>query len=255
MANGAEISSVMPGSHEVSSPLEVHVLIVDDDSELRHLVAKLLRANGFRVTAVRNAPEVTHALASTRIDVVILDLMLPGTSGLDLCRDIRQRSTMPIIMLTAKSEESDRIAGLELGADDYITKPFSPGELLARLRALLRRAISTNPAQPMLTRGYAFLGWQLNTLKRELSNPQGVVVDLSTGEYDLLLALVEQPQKVLTREQLLDAARNRVAIGMDRSIDVQISRLRRKIDASDGESFIKTIRGIGYMFVPTVTWL
>ena len=244
------------GGHVVEPAPEQHVLIVDDDAELRQLVAKFLRTNGFRVTAVRNAPEMRHALASARIDLVILDLMLPGISGLELCRDIRKTSTVPIIMLTAKAEEADRIVGLEMGADDYVTKPFSPRELLARLKAVLRRmAVNVPGRKPAAMRGYMFDGWVLDTLKHELTNPDGIVVDLSTGEYDLLLAFVEQPQKVLTREQLLDAARNRVATGFDRSMDVQISRLRRKLASGDDEnSMIKTVRGVGYMFVPRVSW-
>ena len=240
----------------VTGTPEPHVLLVDDDAQLRHLVAKFLRANQCRVTLAANVPEMRHALESAHVDLIILDLMLPGTSGLDVCKQIRTTSSIPIIMLTAKSEEADRIIGLETGADDYVTKPFSPRELLARMRAVLRRL--QEPARPQSGasgRGYAFNGWSIDTLKRELTNPDGVVVDLSTGEYDMLLAFVEQPQKVLTREALLDAARNRVATGFDRSIDVQISRLRRKIDSGDEEtSAIKTVRGVGYMFMPTVTW-
>ncbi|MDX2288432.1 MAG: response regulator transcription factor [Hyphomicrobiaceae bacterium] len=244
-------------AHVVTGAAEPHVLVVDDDSQLRVLVGKFLRSHGYRVTSVGTAPEMQHALASSPIDLVILDLMLPGASGLDLCRGLRSRSAIPIIMLTAKSEEADRIVGLEVGADDYVTKPFSPRELLARIKAVLRRTAAEPGSvhKAALHRGYTFDGWRLDALKRELTNPAGIVVDLSTGEYDLLLALVEQPQKVLTREQLLDAARNRIATGFDRSIDVQISRLRRKIDDGDDDtSMIKTVRGVGYMFTPTVTW-
>lgn len=244
------------GDRLIQATLEHHILVVDDDAELRQLVAKFLRANGFRVTTVRSAPEVRHALASMPVDLIILDIMLPGVSGLDLCREIRKTSSVPIIMLTAKGDEADRIVGLEIGADDYVTKPFSPRELLARLNAVLRRfAVGTSSPRPATARGYRFEGWVLDTLKRELTNPDGIVVDLSTGEYDLLLAFVEQPQKVLSREQLLDAARNRIATGFDRSIDVQISRLRRKIAPGDDDhAMIKTVRGVGYMFVPTVSW-
>ena len=158
-------------------------------------------------------------------------------------------------MLTAKSEETDRVVGLEVGADDYLTKPFGSRELLARIRALLRRAtLHQNVVTPLSGTRYAFKGWILNTLRRELVNPDGVVVDLSTGEYDLLLAFIEAPQRVLTREQLLDMARNRTTTqGFDRSIDVQISRLRRKMGGEDADGVIKTIRGVGYMFEPTVS--
>lgn len=240
----------------VSGTPEPHILLVDDDAQLRHLVAKFLRANQCRVTLASNVREMSHALEAAQIDLIILDLMLPGISGLDVCKQIRVKSSIPIIMLTAKSDEADRIIGLETGADDYVTKPFSPRELLARMKAVLRRLQEpSRPRKGASGRGYAFNGWTIDTLKRELTNPDCVVVDLSTGEYDMLLAFVEQPQKVLTREALLDAARNRIATGFDRSIDVQISRLRRKIDSGDEEtSAIKTIRGVGYMFMPTVTW-
>jgi two-component system OmpR family response regulator len=241
----------------LATPPDPHVLVVDDDSQLRQLVGKFLRSNGFRVTSVGTAPEMQHTLASTPIDLVILDLMLPGTSGLELCRSLRSTSSVPVIMLTAKSEEADRIVGLEVGADDYVTKPFSPRELLARIKAILRRTGSEPNAAPRMVHraGYTFNGWRLDTLKRELTDPEGIVVDLSTGEYNMLLALVEQPQKVLSREQLLDAARNRIGTGFDRSIDVQISRLRRKITTGDDDhAMIKTVRGVGYMFVPTVKW-
>lgn len=243
------------GARLVAHGVEKHVLVVDDDAELRRLVAKFLRSNGLRVTTVRSAPEMRHAMASAPVDLVILDVMLPGVSGLDLCRELRRTSNVPILMLTAKAEEADRIVGLEIGADDYVTKPFSPRELLARLNAIMRRTVEAGPRKSATVRGFAFEGWTLDTLKRELTNPDGAVVDLSSGEYDLLLVFVEQPQKVLSREQLLDAARNRVATGFDRSIDVQISRLRRKIaPGEDDHAMIKTVRGAGYMFLPTVTW-
>lgn len=244
------------GHQEVEGAADYHILVVDDDAELRQLVAKFLRANGLRVTTVRSAPETRHALSSIPVDLIILDLMLPGTSGLDLCREIRRSSQVPIIMLTAKADEADRIVGLEIGADDYVTKPFSPRELLARLNAVLRRiVIDAGARNRIAVREYRFDGWALDTLRRELTNPAGILVDLSTGEYDLLLAFVEQPQKVLSREHLLDAARNRISTGFDRSIDVQISRLRRKITSGDDEhTMIKTVRGAGYMFMPTVTW-
>jgi two-component system OmpR family response regulator len=251
-----DIVKIDPGNRLTEASAEHHVLLVDDDAELRQLVAKFLRANGLRVTTVRSAPETRHALSSIPIDLIILDLMLPGTSGLDLCREIRRTSMIPIIMLTAKADEADRIVGLEIGADDYVTKPFSPRELLARLNAVLRRiVVDTGARTRTAVREYKFQDWILDTLKRELTNPEGILVDLSTGEYDLLLAFVEQPQKVLSREHLLDAARNRIATGFDRSIDVQISRLRRKIDPGDDDhAMIKTVRGAGYMFLPTVTW-
>lgn len=236
-----------------ASITDAHVLIVDDDGQLRQLVAKFLRSQGYRVTGVRDGREMNDTLKLVVFDLIILDVMLPGPSGLDLCRELRKTSSTPIMMLTAKGDETDRIVGLELGADDYLAKPFSTRELLARVRALLRRAsVSPHIVQPLSAGAYAFEGWVLDTRKRQLLNPEGIVIDLSTGEYDMLLAFVESPQRVLTREQLLDLSRNRVATGFDRSIDVQISRLRRKLENADEGGMIKTVRGAGYMFVPTV---
>jgi two-component system OmpR family response regulator len=186
------------------------------------------------------------------IDLVVLDLMLPGTNGLDLCRELRRTSSVPVIMLTAKGDEIDRIVGLEVGADDYLAKPFNPRELLARINAVLRRSQGKiGKAMAPTGRTIAFAGWKLDTLKRELTDPNGVVVDLSTGEYELLLTFLEAPQRVLSRDYLLDAARNRAADPYDRAIDVQVSRLRRKIETS-GE-MIRTVRGAGYLFAPDVS--
>lgn len=234
---------------------DAHVLVVDDDGQIRTLIARFLRQNGYRVSTARDAREMREVMAAGLVDLIILDVMLPGTSGLDLCRELRSRSTIPIIMLTAKGEETDRIVGLELGADDYLPKPFNPRELLARIRAVLRRATASSegPATPRDNRGFAFAGWTLDTLRRELISPDRVVIDLSSGEYDLLLAFVEHPQRILTRDHLLDLARNRAPLGFDRSIDVQVSRLRRKLDSEDTEtSLIKTVRGAGYLFTPAV---
>jgi two-component system OmpR family response regulator len=231
-----------------------HILVVDDDALLRQLVCKLLRAEGYRVTAVAAGREMLETLRDSMVDLIVLDVMLPGTSGLELCRHVRQTSSVPILMLTSKGEETDRVVGLEMGADDYLTKPFGSHELLARVRALLRRAAGTPSLVPSPSwTKYAFEGWLIDTRRRELTNPDGVVVGLSTGEYDLLLAFVMAPQRVLTREQLLDMARNRRSMpGFDRSIDVLLSRLRRKLGDADVEGLIKTVRGVGYMFVPTV---
>lgn len=232
-------------------PLSLEVLVVDDDCEILSLVAKFLRANGFRVHTARSGAEMSEALKHAAIDLIVLDLMLPGRNGLDLCRDLRRTSSIPVIMLTAKGEETDRIIGLEVGADDYLSKPFNPRELLARINAVLRRMRSPDRhLSERSGRAIQFAGWRLDTLKRELTNPRGVVVDLSTGEYDLLVAFLEAPQRVLTREFLLDAARNRSIDAFDRSIDVQVSRLRRKLDGVD--DLIKTIRGAGYLFAADV---
>lgn len=226
---------------------EAHLLVVDDDVEIRQLIARFLSRHGFRVTGARDGREMREAMANAEIDLVILDLMLPGASGLVLCREIRGRSAIPIIMLTAKGEETDRIVGLEVGADDYLAKPFNPRELLARVRAVLRRA--TAPEKPRtVTREIEFAGWHLDTMRRQLSSPGGVVVELSGGEYDLLLAFIEHPNRVLSRDQLLELARNRVSVGFDRSIDVQVSRLRRKLEGEESPALIKTVRGAGYLF-------
>lgn len=237
-----------------SEPGGAHVLLVDDDGQIRQLVAKFLRANGFKVSAARDGYEMREVVDHSTVDLVILDVMLPGISGLDLCRELRAQSQIPIIMLTAKGDDTDRIVGLEIGADDYLTKPFNPRELLARINAVLRRSLGPRDSDPgARARKYIFEGWTLDTLRRDLIDPQGVVIDLTSGDYDLLLTLLEAPQRVLTREHLLDAARNRSATGFDRSIDVQISRLRKKIDeANNPHSMIKTVRGVGYMFSPAV---
>lgn len=227
------------------------ILIVDDDGEICLLVSRFLRANGFRVVTARNGIEMREALQHAGISLIILDIMLPGTDGLELCRELRRTSSIPVIMLTAKGDDLDRIVGLEVGADDYLAKPFNPRELLARIKAVLRRSQQRVEANGVpYGRGIGFAGWRLDTLRRELIDPAGVLVDLSTGEYDLLLAFLEAPQRVLSRDYLLDAARNRVAEAFDRSIDVQISRLRRKIEV--GGEMIKTVRGTGYMFLPEV---
>jgi two-component system OmpR family response regulator len=239
------------GHHFKEALAAPEILVVDDDGEILALVARFLRGHGFRVHAARNGAEMNEVLRQGAIDLIILDLMLPGRSGLDLCRDLRRTSSLPVIMLTAKGEETDRIVGLEVGADDYLPKPFNPRELLARINAVLRRVRAQATASHTVGRVFLFAGWRLDTLKRELTNPKEVVVDLSTGEYEFLLAFLEAPQRVLTREFLLDAARNRSSDAFDRAIDVQVSRLRRKLD--DAGELIKTVRGAGYFFAADVT--
>lgn len=237
-------------------PGQTHILVVDDDGEIRRLVAKFLRENGFHVIGARDGREMSACLAAAHVDLIVLDVMLPGASGLDLCRDLRRTSSLPVIMLTAKGDDTDRIVGLEVGADDYLAKPFNPRELLARINAVLRRTTHVGSEPNRAPRTYSFNGWRIDLLKRELINASGVVIDLSAAEYDLLVTFVEAPQRVLSRDHLLDAARNRPASGFDRSIDVLISRLRRKIDHDDSDeaaSLIKTVRGQGYMFLATVT--
>lgn len=237
-----------------SPPAGASILIVDDDAQIRQLVAKLLRENGFRVTPARDAREFREALAGGSIDLVILDLMLPGTNGFELCKELRRTSSLPVIMLSARGAETDRVVGLEIGADDYIAKPFGARELVARVNAVLRRSgVAANSLETGKGSLMVFDGWTLDTRRRELQNPGGVVIDLSTGEYDMLLSFLEAPQRVLTRDQLMDVAKNKMANGYDRAIDIQVSRLRRKIDTNeDGQAMIKTVRGSGYMFVPAV---
>lgn len=231
-----------------------HVLVVDDDREIRDLLGRFLTKHGYRVTAVQDGKEMRRALTDWRIDLVILDLMLPGEDGLSLCRDLRAKSQIPIVMLTMMGEETDRIIGLEMGADDYLPKPFNPRELLARIKAVLRRAQGA-PAAPTGGRRKIlhFSGWKLDVGFRRLESPQGLVVDLSAGEFDLLLAFVEHPQRVLNRDQLLDFTHGRVEAPFDRSVDMQISRLRRKIETDPKDAqLIKTVRGGGYTFTPVV---
>jgi two-component system OmpR family response regulator len=231
------------------------VLAVEDDASMRRLITQVLEGSGFHVTAARNGPEMWDALERLPIDLVLLDIMLPGVGGMDLCRALRSRGNMPIIMVTARGAETDRVLGLELGADDYLAKPFSGPELVARIRAVLRRS-QMAAAEPSAARGRRlhFAGWTLDQARRELTAPQGVAVDLSGAEYDTLLAFLEHPQRVLSRDQLLELARNRIGDVLDRSVDVLVSRLRRKIESgSADQAIIKTVRGIGYMFVPDVT--
>jgi two-component system, OmpR family, response regulator len=232
-----------------------HILIVDDHREIRELVGRVLTREGFRYSAAADGKAMRGILADRRIDLILLDLMLPGEDGLSLCRTIRAGSAIPIIMLTAKGEEVDRVIGLEMGADDYLPKPFGSRELIARIRAVLRRG-RMDPIRaeaPSGPRQYQFDRWRLNTESRELVSDDGVMVPLSTGEYELLLAMIERPQRVLTRDQLLDLTRGRAAAAFDRSIDTQVSRLRRKLERDPAEPrLIKTIWGGGYMFTPAV---
>ncbi len=231
------------------------ILVVDDDARLRELLSRYLQEQGFSVKAVGDAPMMDRALHREHYDLIVLDLMLPGRSGVELCRDVRATSHVPIVMLTARSEESDRITGLEGGADDYVTKPFSPRELLARIRALLRRAragqgAAVSQASTLVT----FDGWRMDLRRRELQSPAGTLIDLSTGEFDLLIAFVEHANRVLSREALMQFAKARMSDDpFDRTIDVQISRLRRKLDAdAGGGQLIKTVRGAGYLFASTI---
>ncbi len=235
-------------------PRQPHILIVDDDREIRSLVAQFLKKHSYRVTAAADGREMMRLMEKGRFDLVVLDLMLPGEDGLSLCRRVRAKSSLPIIMLTAMGEETDRIIGLEMGADDYLPKPFNPRELLARIKAVLRRAADRGPAVLSSdVAAHVFDGWRLDTVKRELRAPDGALVPLTAGEFELLAALVERAGQVLRRDQLLDLTRGRDAAPFDRSVDVLISRLRRKIEIDPKEpSIIKTVRGGGYVLASGV---
>ncbi len=231
-----------------------HILIVDDDREIRDLLARFLERNRFRVTAARDGREARRAWSAGHYQLVVLDLMLPGESGLDLARWLQAQGRVPIIMLTAMGDETDRIIGLELGADDYLPKPFNPRELLARMRAVMRRSGAEGERKPDTdSRVLRFAGWVLDPTRRRLLNPDAVEVPLTGGEYELLVALLDRANRVLTRDMLLDLLRGRQAGPFDRAIDVAISRLRRKLE-DDGRNaqVIKTVRGGGYVLAADV---
>ncbi len=229
-----------------------HVLVVDDDAEIRNLLAEYLGQNGYRVSLARDGREMRQALENSRPDIVVLDVMLPGEDGLALCRDLRAKSETPVIMLTARGEELERIIGIEMGADDYLAKPFNPRELLARMKSILRRA----RALPRATTGaqrLRFAGWVLDLAARHLVAPDGVIVSLSGTEFRLLSVLLEHPNRVLDRNQLMDLTLGREATPFDRSIDVQVSRLRQRLrDDAREPRIIKTVRNGGYVLAAAV---
>ena len=226
-----------------------HVLIVDDDREIRGLLAQYLEKHDFRTSAVADGREMRRVLERTHVDLLVLDLMLPGEDGLSLCRELRGRSQLPIIMLTARGEDVDRIVGLELGADDYVAKPFNPRELLGRIRAVLRRsAHAPRDPSPENVRGFSFDGWRLDTVTRTLTSASGNEVNLSGAEYRLLAVLLGSGNRVLTRAQLTELLRGREADPFDRSIDVRVSRLRQILgDDARAPQIIKTVYGEGYV--------
>jgi len=231
-----------------------HCLIVEDDREISTLIARLLPKHGFRSSIAADGKAMDRVLSESRIDLVILDIMLPGENGLSLCRRLRSESTVPIIMLTALGEEMDRILGLEMGADDYLAKPFSSRELLARIRAVLRRvAMLPDNRAVAKSSGLMFEGWRLDPGMRQLHSPDGARVVLTSGEFDLLVAFCQHPQRVLTRDQLLDLTHGRAAKAFDRSIDIRVSRLRRKIEVDPkAPKIITTVRTGGYLFAAEV---
>ncbi len=232
-----------------------HILVVDDHRDIRDLVAKYLTKNGYRVSVADGGAAMKKTLAASVIDLVVLDLMMPGEDGLTLCRDLRAQNNLPVIMLTAMAEDTDRVIGLEMGADDYLTKPFNPRELLARIKAVLRRANSLPQQRGTLSGDrLAFDRWIIDNGQRELIGEDGVAVPLSTAEFLLLSAFLQHPKLVLSRDQLLDLTSGRAASAFDRSIDNQVSRLRRKIEADPKKpELIKTVWGGGYSFTADVT--
>lgn len=231
------------------------ILIVDDDQEIRELLQEYLVRAGFDVLVAANGIEMYQHLASAAPDLIILDIMMPGDDGFHLCQKVRRDSQVPIIMLTAASDEADRVIGLELGADDYIAKPFSPRELLARIKALLRRADFRQPEKESSRRIVHFADWTLDTLSQHLTYKDGSKLDLTGSDFILLSLFLQSPGKVLDRDSISDATRGRETLPLERGIDVQISRLRQKLgDNGKNPRIIKTIRGSGYMLIAEVSY-
>lgn len=229
-----------------------HILVVDDDLEIRKLLGRYLANQGFRVSLAADGKEMNEKLATQRVDFIVLDLMLPDTSGLDLCRDLRMRSSTPVILLTALKEDVDRIIGLEIGADDYLGKPFNPRELVARIRAVLRRTSPGEPVEDAAPRLYRFAGFRAEPELRRVTTAEGEEVSLTGAEFDLLMAFLERPGRILSREQLLDITRGREAGPFDRSVDVLVSRLRRKLGDQGAFKILKTLRNGGYQLAVRV---
>ncbi|HET7792415.1 MAG TPA: response regulator [Rhizobacter sp.] len=233
-----------------------HILVVDDDVEIQKLTKRHLQEFGFLVTVAGNGREMFRALKDWRIDLIVLDVLMPGQDGFALCKEVRNTSQLPIIMLTALRDEADRVIGLELGADDYLVKPFGPRELMARIKAVLRRSQSrgTEAQGEAAPVAYSFVGWRLNVVARELQARDGTVVPLSTREFSLLTTFLEHPRRPLSREQLADMVAGRDCPPFDRSIDILVSRLRRKVEdaAAKEPALIKTVRGEGYQLCADV---
>jgi two-component system OmpR family response regulator len=231
------------------------IAVVEDDPEISRMMTAYMTDNGFEVAAARSGRDLDRVMSSGgKIDCVILDVGLPGEDGLSICRRIRGKSSVPIIMVTGRGTDTDRIVGLELGADDYLPKPFNPRELLARVRAVMRRSTQAEQPQAEAPQTLMFEGWRLDMARRQLFAPDGAPRTLTSGEFNILAIFCQHPRKVLSRDDLLDLLHGRAAAVFDRSIDVQISRLRRKIETNlKDPSFIKTVRYGGYFFTPQVT--
>jgi two-component system, OmpR family, response regulator len=232
-----------------------HIAVVEDDPDISRMMVSFMTEHGFQVTPARTGRDLDRVMSSgNKVDLVILDVGLPGEDGLSICRRLRGKSTIPIIMVTARDADTDRIVGLEVGADDYLPKPFNPRELVARVKAVIRRSGAPELTQSDTSQTLMFEGWRLDMGRRELLDQSGTPRSLTSGEFNILAIFCQHPRKVLSRDDLLDLLHGRAAAVFDRSIDVQISRLRRKIEASRKDpSFIKTIRHGGYFFTPQVT--
>ena len=224
-----------------------NILMVEDDPPIRTLTARALQEHGYIVRTAGTAPQMWDALRAAPADLLLLDIMLPGTSGIDICREVRRTSDVPIIFLSAKGTETDRIVGLELGADDYLAKPFGVRELVARVRAVLRRHAIERPQADRERGQIRFDGWTADLPRRQLTSPGGAAVELTGAEFDLLVSLCDNAQRVIARERLIELSRTRLGDSSDRSIDVLISRLRRKLSNPGKPAPIVTVRGIGYM--------
>jgi two-component system OmpR family response regulator len=232
------------------------ILSVEDDTEIAGMLFDVLAENGFEPCSARSAAEMDALLKSRSVDLVILDIMLPGEDGLSICRRLRAASSIPIIMVTARDEDIDRIIGLEIGADDYVTKPFNSRELIARIRALLRRAEGSTSSPRLRAQPLGFAGWRIDPTTRELYDPENVRVSLTSVEFDLLIALCRNPGRTLSRDQLLELIHGGQVGSIERSVDVHISRIRQKIEADPRDpTLIKTVRLGGYLFTPHVEQL
>lgn len=233
---------------------DTQIAVVEDDPEISQSMVQCMTEHGFGVTVARSGRDLDQVLSGGRVDLVVLDVGLPGEDGLSICRRLRNQSSVPIIMVTGRATETDRIVGLELGADDYVAKPFSPRELVARVKAVLRRTNAPDEPAQQAPKTLAFEGWHLDMARRQLLDPSGIPMPLTSGEFNILAVFCQNPQKVLSRDALLDLLHGRAAAVFDRSVDVQISRLRRKIEPNlKNPSFIKTVRYGGYFFTPTIT--
>ncbi len=247
--SGGTMSSI----HSIQTETRPRILLVEDDPEISRMLVDVLADNGFTALPVGSAIEMDGVLGREKVDLVVLDIMLPGEDGLSICRRLRAGSAIPIIMVTARGEDIDRIIGLEIGADDYVPKPFNSRELVARIRALLRRARGERDIAQVRARPLAFAGWRIDPAARQLHDPEGVRIAMTSVEFDLLLAFCRNPGRVLSREQLLEMVHGGLAGPIERSIDVHVSRIRQKIEPDPSEpTLIRTVRLGGYVFAPTV---